>query len=925
MSLTKRVTVWFLTLVMILCLIPQTVFAEESTTSSPQYEIFQEINEKKIEARISLKFVETKTIQLKKIKMPDGTEKTEDLSIVNYTVSENGVYNFKVIYSLGGVSQEESINVEVTKLKHTSDKCNENKLQKNKSTDSNEINKKNMNYIHLNYHDGNDDNDGMNESTSVRTFEKAKSLIQDGDIILLDSYVEINSNETWDLSEFPNSKLQRNTGMDMIVVNPKATLTLKNIVIDGTHYSKINDNSHSIIKLGKLAGTDADGSNVILKSGTILENNKNNRSIGGAIAGFSYDTVTMESGAIIRNNGTIDMTAQFGGGIHLENHGQFIMNGGTIENNHAVRGGGICLIASSMVMNGGEIKNNSANSKDKYAGHYGGGIYVSNFQDWSAVGGDYSREIAGEASFTMNGGTILENKATYQASNGDNGLGGAIATYPAFYAGHEHIPTISININKGDIVGNTAINGGAISAYFDAVDVNISNTNITNNEAKSQGGAIYGVFNSKINLSNTTVSQNKASLGAGIYLYASEMTMKSGEISKNSADNYGGAIYIDSPAWNGETAICNILGGTISGNIAKLGKGSDGIYQNSKLNIGGKVLINKDNDVYLPSSRVIDVISSLNNVTQENGISITSEDCVVEDEQNNGTRLVNYHEEAGGVKAAQDAEAEQLYLPSVYMVEGLVIGKSNADNQLNYMTYIQKEKYPVIYDFVSGTAGKVLPEEVIDMIPVDNNKYLEGLMINAIQPTKTEIKVLEGVWRFKGYDSNDKLSSANNLNDEGYIQFTGTWEFNKNASVINQIPTINAEDKTLAVGDKFDPYKGVTAIDKEDGDLTKEIKILKNEVDTSKAGVYEVTYKVTDSKGASTVKTIKVTVETKNTPVAPVEPDKPNKPIIVQNTSVNDKTPQTVDNTDIMLWTLLLIASGIGLVSVYHKKRNVNQ
>ena len=42
----------------------------------------------------------------------------------------------------------------------------------------------------------------------------------------------------------------------------------------------------------------------------------------------------------------------------------------------------------------------------------------------------------------------------------------------------------------------------------------------------------------------------------------------------------------------------------------------------------------------------------------------------------------------------------------------------------------------------------------------------------------------------------------------------------------NRIPTISASDKTLTVGDTFDPLKDVSATDKEDGDLTKEIEDL---------------------------------------------------------------------------------------------------
>lgn len=46
----------------------------------------------------------------------------------------------------------------------------------------------------------------------------------------------------------------------------------------------------------------------------------------------------------------------------------------------------------------------------------------------------------------------------------------------------------------------------------------------------------------------------------------------------------------------------------------------------------------------------------------------------------------------------------------------------------------------------------------------------------------------------------------------------------------------------------------------EDGNLTSDIKITKNNVNTSKAGKYEVTYEVSDSKGEKVSKTITVTV-----------------------------------------------------------------
>lgn len=68
------------------------------------------------------------------------------------------------------------------------------------------------------------------------------------------------------------------------------------------------------------------------------------------------------------------------------------------------------------------------------------------------------------------------------------------------------------------------------------------------------------------------------------------------------------------------------------------------------------------------------------------------------------------------------------------------------------------------------------------------------------------------------------------------------------AELINAAPVITANDKTLTVGDTFDAKADVTAKDAEDGDLTQKIEVINNTVDTSKAGSYEVTYKVTDSQ-----------------------------------------------------------------------------
>ena len=78
----------------------------------------------------------------------------------------------------------------------------------------------------------------------------------------------------------------------------------------------------------------------------------------------------------------------------------------------------------------------------------------------------------------------------------------------------------------------------------------------------------------------------------------------------------------------------------------------------------------------------------------------------------------------------------------------------------------------------------------------------------------------------------------------------------------NNAPVINVTDSSIYVGEEFDALSGATkgiATDSEDGDLTSKVEVSGN-VDTTKPGIYEVTYKVTDSKGLETTKTIKVTV-----------------------------------------------------------------
>ena len=89
----------------------------------------------------------------------------------------------------------------------------------------------------------------------------------------------------------------------------------------------------------------------------------------------------------------------------------------------------------------------------------------------------------------------------------------------------------------------------------------------------------------------------------------------------------------------------------------------------------------------------------------------------------------------------------------------------------------------------------------------------------------------------------------------------------------NSAPVISgANNITINLGDKFNALSGVTATDKEDGDLTSAIKV-EGTVDTSKAGEYTLTYSVKDSSGKETIVTRVVTVFDKDAPVVNTNPE----------------------------------------------------
>ena len=535
--------------------------------------------------------------------------------------------------------------------------------------------------IYLDQMHGDDANDGLTESTAVKTLEKANELANakgTRDIFLASVY-QVTGTENWDLGGKTIHRYKLGSYM-IELKDASASLTLQNVVIDGAQYSVAAENAaetDSIIKA-------ASGGTIELKSGAILENNKAAQ-FGSGILANNGVKITMENGAVIRNN--TNRNYELGGGIMIGNGSTFTMNGGEISGNTANGGGGVAIIGSTMVMNGGTISNNST-YKTSGQGSYGAGVYVADYAN--ASGGD-TLFTAQPASFEMNGGKITGNTAL--------DYGGGILTFP------QQSKKITIIINNGEISGNkvTKGSGGAVAAFFSVTELNIKDGTLTGNSAYQFGGGVFLYQATNVTISGGTISENKALRGGGgVCLREGSAVKQTGGSIENNVAKVGGGIYSGTYTMTGGVIKDNNNSLTEAARLSTLG---DGVFVGTAFNLGNDAEISTNNDVYLTAGdsiskegRYINVISLYTGASTAKPIQIHSEDKTVEGTEI-GTQLVRYTTDAGGDTAAAKADANGIFVPSWKMQKGLVIGQSKAAGKTDWMTYVPSIK--IQYQWVS--------------------------------------------------------------------------------------------------------------------------------------------------------------------------------------------------------------------------------
>lgn len=279
-----------------------------------------------------------------------------------------------------------------------------------------------------------------------------------------------------------------NTGS--ILVNHGKTTIDGNVVIEK---STLEGDSMGVIE------DNGSSAELILENGTI-QNHKIRGARSASIRVTEGASFTMNGGTIQDNIANTSSSDSSSPAVLLLGASTFTMNGGSICNNSGQCGTAVYLTASSnaakarFTMNGGTLSNNESRS------------YTPNSTPTGAVFVKYSAE------FVLNNGTITGNCA-------HGGAGGGVAVM-------DELPTeehgTAFTMNGGTISNNKAsgyrCDGGGI--YSCSNHVSLLGGRIENNSAYD-GGGIYSEGNTEIyttlHIQNALITGNTADQGGGLW------------------------------------------------------------------------------------------------------------------------------------------------------------------------------------------------------------------------------------------------------------------------------------------------------------------------------------------------------------------------------------------------------------------------
>lgn len=174
--------------------------------------------------------------------------------------------------------------------------------------------------------------------------------------------------------------------------------------------------------------------------------------------------------------------------------------------------------------------------------------------------------------------------------------------------------------------------------------------------------------------------------------------------------------------------------------------------------------------------------------------------------------------------------------------------------------------------YISGFYGDFLFHSVpyeqksADTLKADEyNKLGQSVSMGCVR-----LAVADTKWIYENCDAGTKVLVFDSEEDgplgtpsSMHINADSTWDptdDNKDNPYRNSLPVISgANDVTVKKGESFDKLQNVSAVDSCKNDITEKIEVT-GEVITDKAGVYRLTYRVTDDMKRTATKDIYVTV-----------------------------------------------------------------
>jgi len=298
--------------------------------------------------------------------------------------------------------------------------------------------------------------------TNEAGLRAAVSAMKDGDnvTVRLQNDVTINGN----LTVSTGTLTILGQGHTITFINPNSTMHIigTGIVNLGTKEGEGND-----LTLTSDNITDS----VVHMAGSAVLNMYHGVTIKDSRAGLLAGGVQLEENSVFNMYGGVidncESLSAVAGGVCIDGGGLFNMYDGVIQNCSGWQGGAVGVSAAPVI--GGYISGSSGfhmyggTIKDCHDKRYGGGAVCA-----------YTAE---PVSFIMDGGTIT------RCSAGGAGYGGAIFIFTTH-------PDAVIEINKGEITGNSGVYGGGVSVYGGTVKI-ADGVALHNNTAQKGGDDLY--------------------------------------------------------------------------------------------------------------------------------------------------------------------------------------------------------------------------------------------------------------------------------------------------------------------------------------------------------------------------------------------------------------------------------------------------